>query len=135
MLQPIRSLSDLLSRIPSYTISLTGFAVILTLCWLPASTVQEPNWLHIPNADKAIHFVLFCVWAFCLQWDLVEKVKTRYKMVLIVLSAGLFTALLTELLQPVISDRTPDLLDVFADILGTMAGLLFFRSFSSKKLS
>jgi VanZ family protein len=111
-----------------------GFAVILTLCWLPASTVQEPKWFDIPNADKAIHFVLFCLWAFCLQWDVTRQVKTRYKIVLLVLSAGIFTALLTELLQPVISNRTSDLIDGFADISGTMAGLLLFRCFSFKDL-
>lgn len=135
MPQLIRNLSELLNRIPTFTLSLLGFAVILTLCWLPASTVQEPKWFHIPNADKAIHFGMFCVWAFCLQWDLAKKATAHYKIVVLVLSAGVFTALLTELLQPIISDRTPDLIDGLADLLGTLASLLLFRIFSSRILS
>lgn len=134
MPQPTRSLSDLLNRIPPYTLSFLGFAVILTLCWLPASTVQEPKWFHIPNADKIIHFGLFFVWAFCLWHDLPEKLNT-YKLILLVLLFGLSTALLTEFLQPIVSNRTRDWLDAAADMTGTITALCCFSFFVKKNPS
>ena len=125
---PTRSLSDLLNRFPPYSLSIIGFAVILTLCWLPASAVQEPQWFHIPNADKAIHFALFFVWAFCLRQDFHKQIKPTYKLVLFILVTSLFTAALTELLQPVFSNRMREWADGLADGAGTLTaiGLFFF---------
>ncbi len=134
MPQAIRSLSDLLNRLPRYTISLIGFAVILTLCWLPASTVKEPKWFNIPNADKAIHFALFCIWAFCLQRDAYRNSKsTAYQIALWVFLAGLFTAVLTESLQPIVSNRMRDLSDALADTAGTLTGIILFPILFKKK--
>jgi dolichol kinase len=134
---PIRSLSVLLNRIPRYTLSLIGFVTILTLCWLPASTVQEPQWFHIPNADKVVHFTLFFVWAFCLQRDARAQIKIKgvYKLALLVLLAGLFTAALTEYLQPIISNRMRDWEDGFADVAGTLTSIGISLLFTKKNLS
>jgi VanZ family protein len=132
MPQPIRSLSDLLKKLPYYTLSLLGFAVILTLCWLPASTVQEPKWFHIPNADKIVHFGLFFVWAFCLRHDLYKQNYRSYKLALLVFALCLFTAGLTELLQPIVSNRMRDLADGSADLIGAVTAICLFSLFTKK---
>ncbi len=134
MQRPIRSLSELLNRVPRYTISLIGFVTILILCWLPASTIQEPKWFHIPNADKVVHFTLFFVWAFCLQRDAYTQIKGAYKLALLVLLAGLFTAVLTEALQPIISNRMRDWADGLADLTGTLSSIFIFPFFIKKNL-
>jgi len=132
MPQLTRSLSDLLNKLPPYTLSLLGFAVILTLCWLPASTVQEPKWFHIPNADKVIHFGLFFVWAFCLRHDLHQQIVKAYRLLLLVVLLGLFTALLTEFLQPIVSNRTRDWIDGIADVTGILTAVCCFPFFVKK---
>lgn len=135
MQRPIRSLSVLLNRIPRYALSLIGFVTILSLCWLPASTVQQPQWFHIPNADKVVHFTLFFVWAFCLHRDTRTQIKSIYKLALLVLLAGLFTAVLTEWLQPIVSNRMRDWEDGLADVAGTLASTGLFLLFTKKSLS
>jgi len=135
MPQPTRSLSDLLNRIPRYTLSLLGFAVILTLCWLPASTVQEPKWFHIPNADKIVHFGLFFVWAFCLRRDLYQQITKASQLLLLVFLSGLFTAALTEFLQPIVSNRTRDWSDGLADMTGIITAICCFSLFLKKNPS
>ncbi|MDB5256433.1 MAG: hypothetical protein JWM14_1128 [Chitinophagaceae bacterium] len=135
MQQPTRSLSDLLNKIPHYTLSLLGFAVILTLCWLPASTVQEPKWFHIPNADKVIHFGMFFVWAFCLRRDLYKHIHQVYKLALMVLLVSLFTAVLTEFLQPIVSNRMRDWADGIADMTGALTAVCLFFFFFKKNPS
>lgn len=132
MPRPIRSLSDLLNQVPRYTLSWIGFVVILTLCWLPASTVKGPQWFHIPNADKAVHFVLFFVWAFCLQKDFYKQKQKPYQLALLVLLLGISTAALTEFLQPIVSNRMRDWADALADSAGTMASIILFSFFHKK---
>ncbi|MDB5273361.1 MAG: hypothetical protein JWO58_1728 [Chitinophagaceae bacterium] len=134
MPQLIKNLSELLKQVFPYTKSIVGFVVILTLCWLPKSTVQEPSWFHIPNADKAVHFALFFVWAFCLQLDCYKKIPTRIYLLALILFAGTSTAVLTEALQPIVSNRTRDWLDAVFDLAGTLAAGFVFP-FSIKKKS
>jgi VanZ family protein len=126
-------LLGLRNLIPRYTLSLIGFVAILTLCWLPASSVQEPNWFNFPNADKVIHFTLFGVWIFCLQRDARQSFHASYTLTFVALCAGLFTAALTEILQPVISNRTRDWADGLADAAGTLVAIGLFFLFSKKK--
>jgi VanZ family protein len=135
MPQTTKNLLALLSRIPRYSLSLLGFVAILTLCWLPASTVQEPQWFHIPNADKIVHTTLFFVWAFCLQRDASKQIKGKHNVILLVLLAGLFTAILTETLQPIVSNRMQDWKDGLADIAGTLLSLLIFPFFIKTNMS
>lgn len=127
-----RSLSDLLKQVPPYTLSCIGFVVILTLCWLPASTVKEPQWFHIPNADKAVHFAMFFVWAFCLQKDFQKAIRNTLQLILLVLLLGLFTAALTEMLQPIVSNRMRDWADACADSAGTIVSIILFSIFCKK---
>ena len=134
MHQLTRSLSELLS-ISRYILSLIGFAVILTLCWLPASTVQEPTWVQIPNVDKIVHFGLFFVWAFCLRHDLYKYIHSAYKLILLILLISLFTAALTELLQPIVSNRMRDLADGTADMSGALIAVGSFFFFGKKNPS
>ncbi|HSZ72829.1 MAG TPA: VanZ family protein [Cytophagaceae bacterium] len=118
-----------------YAKSIIGFVVILTLCWLPKSAVQEPKWFHFPNADKVVHFGLFFVWAFCLQLDLHKKINDAYRLLGLLMLIGFSTAALTELLQPIVSNRTEDLTDGLADILGSLTGGILFSFAIKKKLS
>ena len=128
----IKSLSDWHKQVPPYTVSLAWWVIILLLCWLPKSTIQEPSWFHFPNADKVVHFTLFFVWAFCLQADANKKKVTKNKILILVLSLGIFTAVLTEVLQPVVSNRTKDVVDGLVDVLGIVVGWIIsnthFRS-------
>jgi VanZ family protein len=90
---------------------------------MPKLPVQEPKFFHIPNLDKIVHFFLFFVWAIFLQKDL-SLHAARKNVILFVLSMGLFIAVLTEYLQPIISNRTCDWQDGLADMVGITGGLL-----------
>jgi VanZ family protein len=134
MLKRTKSLLDSLNKLPKYSLSIITFTVILILCWLPASSIQEPKWFHIPNADKIIHFILFFVWAFCLTIDFSSKYKSGYKLTLFILAVSAATAILTECLQPVLSNRTSDLSDGLADMAGSLCLCLVYLQTRKKHL-
>jgi len=118
--------SDLHKLLPRYTLSTVWFIVILVLCWLPKSAVVEPSWFHIPNGDKIIHFMLFFVWAIFLSFDFQKKHQPLNFLVLI-LFVGAMTAVLTEYLQPIFSNRTCDWKDGVADMTGLAVALLIVK--------
>lgn len=115
-------LSDLRRFLPPYALSTVWLVTILTICWLPQSAIVEPTWFNIPNLDKIVHFILFFVWAIFLYCDIKQKKIT------IILLLGIFTACLTELLQPLIALRACDWQDGAADISGLLAGLIIMKN-------
>lgn len=129
-----KSQSDLHKQLfTPYDRSLTVTAAILVLCWLPASAVKEPQWLHLPNADKWMHFSMFAVWAFCLQLDVRHQLFSLPKLMVAVLLSGAALAALTELLQPVVSNRLCEWQDGLCDMAGTGLGILLFYLVYKKK--
>jgi VanZ family protein len=116
---------DLLKQLPKYLLSSSWLVFILVLCWLPKSAIIEPNWFSFPNQDKVIHFTLFFVWVYFLIADIHTKKKSQA--ITVIVSLGAITALGTEYLQPIVSNRTCDWTDGAADMAGLAIGLITFR--------
>jgi len=97
--------------------------VILTLCWLPSSVLQEvekdSSWFQIPNLDKLVHWGIFLL--FSLLWLRVGSSRWRFLWVAL---AGLVLAVVTEVVQllPIIG-RDGNIGDAVTDCIGVLIGL------------
>ena len=103
--------------------------VILAGTLLPANELG----VTIVKYDKAVHFLMFGVWTFL--YGMVLFVRKGYPPALVtVFILGSAYGLLIELLQYALpTNRSPELLDFIADMLGAAAAilvlLLIFRKF------
>ncbi|MDZ7808556.1 MAG: VanZ family protein [Gracilimonas sp.] len=72
--------------------------------------------------DKVIHFVMFGAWTFF--FGIVRFLKGNFKL-LIIFAGGAAFGILIEVLQHVLpTGRSPELLDLMADIAGTAAAVV-----------
>tara|TARA_B100001146_G_scaffold224131_1_gene240906 strand:+ start:23225 stop:23599 length:375 start_codon:yes stop_codon:yes gene_type:complete len=101
-----------------YTIAIT----ILFL--LPPSGTEAP----FPQADKVIHVILYLI--LMLVWTvplLAFRKKLNIRNVSLLLIALLFYGIIIEVIQAKIIDgRQGDVLDVIANLLGSILGLFLF---------
>src|SRR5206468_6482558 len=105
-----------------FAIAVLWTLLILTLCWIPRSVLQEveedASW-KIPNLDKVIHCGIFL--AFAVLWLRVRPWPRRSLWVGI---AGIILAAVSELGQELpIVGRDATLGDLVTDILGVLIGL------------
>jgi VanZ family protein len=89
--------------------------------------------IKIENKDKFVHFTFYFV--FVVLWFLFAKDKSiNKKTKLIVLFSAIGYGILMEICQGVFTTtRTPDILDVLANSLGAIVGLLFITALNNKK--
>ncbi len=98
--------------------------ISLLALFAPKDTVGVETTLSIPGLDKIGHFILFAIWAY-----LIAKAISERKMSinpLIFCGAFALFAILTEVIQNQIG-RSFEWLDVLADIIGIIIGLLIYR--------
>lgn len=123
MLQPIkRSLAGkkffYLGIAGCYTVAIT------VLFLMPPSGAEAP----FPQADKVIHIILYLI--LMLVWAipvLAFHKKPHIRNVSFLLIASLFYGIIIEVIQAKIIDgRQGDVLDVIANLLGSILGLFLF---------
>lgn len=79
---------------------------------------------YFPGIDKLAHFTLFLGWSGLMTLrGLYGSMNTRW-ILLVVFCVSLILGAGTELLQGMIPNRSKDLIDFFADVLGAVCGLL-----------
>jgi VanZ family protein len=91
----------------------TGLATIIVLAAVLWPSDGIPK-VPVAGIDKAVHMLLFGAWALALRfdWRLFRK-----RPGLLIAAAGIF-GILTEILQLLAPGRSPDPLDVAADLAG-----------------
>jgi hypothetical protein len=110
----------------SYRIGTAIFwtVVIMALCWLPGSIVQEfeggSSWFTIPDLDKLVHAGIFIV--FSILWARAFSSRGRFAWIAL---GGLGLAIVTELAQklPVVG-RDGNIADTLTDAAGVLAGIV-----------
>lgn len=86
--------------------------------------------------DKVVHFILFFVFSLFMIYDLINignyKIQKK-NLFLIVISVGVFVALITELTQHyVILSRTGSIFDFIFNLTGIAAGVGGYWLFKTK---
>jgi VanZ family protein len=123
---------------PVFFLPALGWAfVVFIAISLPGSRLPDSDLLKLPHFDKLVHTVLFFVLAILLAYGFFKQGKNtisgrHYFTFTLVL--GIIYGMLTELLQYwLISERHGNLWDFAANIIGTVFGLLIFRSLLSER--
>ncbi len=100
--------------------------VILILCALPKQDIPDPN-LDIPYLDKVIHFGMFFIMALLLCRGIEYRSSFNLKKTLpvVVIIVSIYGGLI-ELMQHYFFHRSGDVWDLFADVLGAIAGCLSY---------
>lgn len=101
----------------TFLIISTGLIVYGTL--LPSNYQVSGS---LPYIDKLVHFIMFGTWTFF--YGLVRFLKGNFALLPLFIWGGLFGCAI-ELLQHLLPiDRSPELLDLVADLSGTGAAVL-----------
>lgn len=97
-------------------------AIIFILCAMPSEHIPEPH-LNIPHLDKAVHFGMFFIMAIllCNELEYQTRFDSRKIYTFTVLFAFLYGGAI-EILQQHLFNRSGDIWDLFADILGAITG-------------
>lgn len=107
------------------------FAITITIAILLLSLLKLPQYkTNISNLDKWQHS--FAYFILSISWLLVFYQKPNKKYIIVFLC--IFFGIIIEILQEVLTGyRTGDVLDILANSVGVIIGLLFFIQIYKKK--
>jgi len=119
-----------------FFINLIWALLILILCAIPGGSLPKSHYFNIPNFDKIVHAALYFPLAFFLvaEFDLSKKYALQLTGPLItMLIVALYGGLIEFLQETIFINRSADVMDFLADLIGGLTGLviyyLFFRPF------
>ena len=102
-------------------------AVLCYLLIFILSSIRFPVETDIPSLDKGVHFVEFAILGFLLSLgfflNLKTSPRTRFVWVLVI---GILLGGIIEIYQYFLPARSFEILDLAADSLGVLIGLLVF---------
>jgi hypothetical protein len=106
-------------------------AFIFIICFLPGNSLPAKDWLDAIHFDKLVHAFSYAVLAV-----LILRIFTATKPVSYFLTFAICFAqgILIEFIQDsdLIQNRSFDLNDIYADVLGTLAGLVAYALFKRR---
>lgn len=107
------------------------FAITITIAILLLSLLKLPQYkINISNLDKWQHS--FAYFILSISWLLVFYQKPNKKYIIVFLC--ILFGIIIEILQEVLTGyRTGDVLDILANSVGVIVGLLFFIQIYKKK--
>ncbi len=109
-----------------YTCAAIAWTIMVSYAlMMPAREIQSPDGFSFPGQDKVVHMLLFAVLTFLLAKALRER-SINWNKVKLFFALSLF-GLITELVQFKIPDRSADILDLCADVIGVIVGLILIR--------
>lgn len=104
--------------------------IILWLISIPGSNMPKTPLLAIPHFDKLVHFGIFAVFAFLLNYGLGKQAAVfcqKHQYIISLLIGGVYSAG-TELLQYFfIPARSGEFWDFLANLAGCVVGVLVFK--------
>ena len=106
------------------TLSVVWAVIIFVLCTMPSSGLPQ---LNIPHSDKIAHFGFFLVQSALLS--LLLNFRTRMSYARIVFLSTLMAFVyggFIEILQVCFFNRTGELYDLIADVLGGLLGAMAY---------
>ena len=108
-------------------LSIVWAAIIFVCCTMPPNNIPKFNIQHI---DKAAHFSFFFIQSVLLSLLFYYKTRKNYLQIILLstLQALIYGGLI-EIVQQAYFNRTGDLFDLIADVLGGFSGALIYPAF------
>ena len=110
------------------------YSLLVTVLFLyPFKEIASVNFI-LP-VDKLIHVLIYFSLSFLWisYYNSIAKYKIKKKSIIIIILLCFFYGIVIELIQEIlIPFRGSDLFDVFANMIGTILGTLFFCNFNNR---
>ena len=106
--------------------------IIIFLSLMPSSSLNSKSMfdLDIPNVDKIVHLIFYFGMSFAILWGIYRNGYYRRKYFFITIIACSLMGIVIEVLQQMeIINRHFDMLDIIANIIGTLLGSVLFLKF------
>jgi VanZ family protein len=112
-------------------VALSYLLLISLLFFLPGSAFPRRSWLNAILFDKCVHIGLFAIFAWLWCWALrIYGIKSLAVVLIVLLGYGVGV----EIVQDAwIANRSFDTMDILADGIGGVIGLLFWNRQGYKK--
>ena len=117
--------------IKNFKFTILAVVLILVAILMPASGTPT---VEIPYADKIVHAGMFVVLTGCFYIEYLIC-KNSLPNTLYVLIAVILFAVLTEVLQSFTPDRTMDVWDLVADLIGSIVAIGIIKLWKTKNHS
>lgn len=119
----------------SYIWAIVWAIIMIILLLIPSNELPDVDELELfPGFDKVVHMGIFFILAVLLYWEAAMKSqwkRNKWNTVLKVVLSTVIFAFLTEEAQRLVSSRSTDIIDFFADCIGigmaTFAFLLIYK--------
>ena len=96
---------------------------------MPSSNVPEISWGSALPLDKIAHIILYAMYSFFLGRYLSERNTKHIFLMILCLAIPIFYGILMEVLQYYLSpSRSFDMLDIIANIIGSLTGLVLLKT-------
>lgn len=104
---------------------------IMILCATPSSQIKAFTWDSLFNFDKLAHFSVFAILSALMTYGVWKNgVQLSFILVLIIISIASLYGLTIEILQgSVFKERYFEILDIIANIIGSIVGAIAFTFF------
>tara|TARA_Y100001970_G_scaffold64756_1_gene82896 strand:+ start:6196 stop:6573 length:378 start_codon:yes stop_codon:yes gene_type:complete len=102
------------------------FIFMVVLVYLLAITPSSGNPPLIPHLDKIVHFLIFLLLTFILDFCTRRSLRKNYYLIFLLIGFGLFI----EISQYFTGTRSADFFDWLADFLGVLVYLFFAPNIS-----
>ncbi|MFW5804168.1 MAG: VanZ family protein [bacterium] len=98
--------------------------IILYLSFAPKSNF-DADLYFFAHQDKIIHIGMYALLSFLSITDISKKHIYNGKLIAIILFSTIFLSIIIEYLQPILSNRTWDIFDIYANSVGALCGVIF----------
>jgi|SRR5690554_2285905 len=103
--------------------------IIIYLSFAPKSNF-DADLYFFPHQDKLIHIFMYALLALLIMTDFSKNHSYNKKTISIILFSTILLSIVIEYLQPVLSNRTFDIYDIYANGIGIVCGIassFFFK--------
>lgn len=124
----------LTKKVNQYKFSALCLIAIIYLCFSNTSEISTPNYIFFIRFDLLVHFLMFFTLSFLFFLEKEREKKDRKKILKFIVNHKFIVfifliGLLIEIFQPILSNRSRELYDFLADVVGSYTGFFVFKLF------
>ena len=113
----------------SFLLSILWTVIIFGLCCTPGRFIPSSNWLELLSFDKFVHATIFFVLTSLWFITIINKQKTSFLFItLVIISCICYGGLLEIMQSTIFSQRSGDWLDFIANSFGCLLAFIVFQS-------
>jgi VanZ family protein len=120
--------------IKQYKFSILTLLAVLTLSLMKSSSMPSSQMWNIFGIDKVVHFSMYFSLTFIIFFEKeLNSSKLSFKKALLPITILIILGAIIEIIQPIVSNRSCELFDFFANSIGVFAGF-YLNYLTGKKI-